>query len=798
MQRIGRLLTLIFVLMAMSTYAYAMPNLTFDSINVLPGQTGMLTLGLSGGGEPYAGVNAKIILPEGITIASVSRGALLPDGFMVDWCSVHDQADNWVTVIAYSGTHTFSAPSGSILNMAVQIASDAAIGTHNVQFADANSGLSNQDGSVSVTHATSNGTINCVDPAGDFDDDGLTSSEECTFGTDPFHADTDGDGCLDGYEYYSGTNPNAANDYPLNEVVFVDNTGNDANIGLDFRCPKKTIQAAIDAAADAQIVVVREGTYTGPGNRDLDLLCKAITVRSRKGANNTIIDCEYNGRGFYIHSGETSSSIVDGFTIKNGNADKGAGIYCLASSPALYNCIVIDNTAETLGGGIACSNHSSPILSNCIIAGNVAVFGGGICNDTSSSPTLTDSIIRNNSATQGGGVGNYTSSSPTISGCVLEDNVAETGAGVYSTEGSAPPITGCTISRNQASGYSGGIHCYRSAAPLIANCVINENRAARGAAMSCQDYAQPTMLNCTIIGNQASDFGGGIYIFGLPAWPVWPVVANSILWGNTYPQVHSDSGTVIVTYCDIDQDGYDGSDGNIRQDPLFVDPENGDFKLNPLSPCINTGTAIDWIFSDLRGSLRPVQSGLGWAGFDMGAFEHSYSWSGAPDAVTKAFANVTIDDSHVITCQEHRIEWQGNAPFPGNDQRITEAGQYEVRLALVDDTGRRIDLKTLIVPVSPEGYSVPVTFRLRHVGKWRIRVELAADPNQFDLSEQVTISHNEQEYCQCDLDRDGDSDGRDLVDFIAAYATGGEEADLNGDGFVDSADLAEFAKGFGR
>ncbi len=53
-----------------------------------------------------------------------------------------------------------------------------------------------------------------------------------------------------------------------------------------------TIQAAIDAAGDGDRVMVFNGTYTGAGNTDLDFGGKAITVRSKFGANHCIIDCE--------------------------------------------------------------------------------------------------------------------------------------------------------------------------------------------------------------------------------------------------------------------------------------------------------------------------------------------------------------------------------------------------------------------------------------------------------------------------------------------------------------------------
>ena len=63
-----------------------------------------------------------------------------------------------------------------------------------------------------------------------------------------------------------------------------------------------TIQEGIDAAVGGDEVVVADGTYTGDGNRDIDFMGKAITVKSENGAEDCIIDCE---------AGYQAISIVD-------------------------------------------------------------------------------------------------------------------------------------------------------------------------------------------------------------------------------------------------------------------------------------------------------------------------------------------------------------------------------------------------------------------------------------------------------------------------------------------------------
>jgi hypothetical protein len=145
-----------------------------------------------------------------------------------------------------------------------------------------------------------------------------------------------------------------------------------------------TIQTAINAAQEGYTVIVADGVYTGDGNRDIDFLGKAITVRSENGPTNCIIEC--NGspnephQGFTFQSGEGPNSILTGFTVTGGYSnDKywqliNCGLNC---RPRIINCIFRENSSGVFGGrgGTAAPG---PELVNCTFYDNSGREGVGI------------------------------------------------------------------------------------------------------------------------------------------------------------------------------------------------------------------------------------------------------------------------------------------------------------------------------------------------------------------------------------------------------------------------------------
>ncbi|GAF78494.1 unnamed protein product, partial [marine sediment metagenome] len=105
------------------------------------------------------------------------------------------------------------------------------------------------------------------------------------------------------------------------------------------------IQAAINDANDGDTVIVADGIYTGTGNRDIDFLGKAITVKSKNGAANCIIDCHADSndphQAFIFQSGEKPDSVLAGFTVTGSFSEE--VITCYKNcSPRIVNCLFRD------------------------------------------------------------------------------------------------------------------------------------------------------------------------------------------------------------------------------------------------------------------------------------------------------------------------------------------------------------------------------------------------------------------------------------------------------------------------
>jgi Calx-beta domain len=402
-----------------------------------------------------------------------------------------------------------------------------------------------------------------------------------------------------------------------------------------------TIQAAIDAAADGDKIIIANGIYTGSGNIDLDFRGKAVTLRSADGPQGVIIDVQDQPghRGVDFQNGETGAAVLQGITIQHGNADFGGGVrIALGSSPTIINCIIRSNTSGE-GGGVDVSGAGAcPTLRDVVISGNTAmaksndrgggglraagtggvtavtVIGGRIDGNTSygsgggiliSRATLkiTDSTISNNVTTSDSfsNHGGYDGGGIAVYGASSGDTTGDQSANAF--------IQNCTISGNRAWKEGGGLsfNQVRSTDTLqVVNTLIDDNVSSavvppdgqgNGAAVNAWQ-ASPTFINTTITNNR--ELAGRSVIFahtdgdsGMKTPMADIAIANSIIYDNTAGRVAGTSGgdsSVHITYSDVDDQATSGTHGNIDADPLFADPVNDDYHLRNDSPAIDAGS----------------------------------------------------------------------------------------------------------------------------------------------------------------------------------------------------------------
>jgi hypothetical protein len=378
----------------------------------------------------------------------------------------------------------------------------------------------------------------------------------------------------------------------------------------------------------------------------------------------TINSCTISRNGnFYSLGGglhcEYSSPTVTGCTVTENNGyNGGGGMYCKISSPTITDCTITENYGGNGGGGMYCE-YSSLSITDCNFVRNEADYGGGggiMCTD--SNVAISRCTFRENGTdadySDGGGAVNLVRTVGTIADSSFIDNetIGGSGAGILCTDQSSPVISNCSFVSHR----DDVVTCSEGSDPIIRDCSFTENR---GIPIDISGSA-PTVTNCEIVDNYMMGFEiggicsplivnckitdndwGGVWVRGGSPTIVNCAIAdnrkyagiycqgghvsvhNSILWKNTLLTGEPNSillegeATATVTHSDV-QGGWPGA-GNIVADPWFIDPDGSNYRLTPISQCINAGdnSAVPpSVLTDLDGNPRIVNGTV-----DMGAYE---------------------------------------------------------------------------------------------------------------------------------------------------------------------------------
>lgn len=310
-------------------------------------------------------------------------------------------------------------------------------------------------------------------------------------------------------------------------------------------------------------------------------------------------------------------TVWDGLTLRNGNytgSTYGGGAANLKSNSTLSNCVITHNHANGYGG---------------------ALYGSGYHYGSNDTIFLINCTISYNSAGQHGG-GVYLSQNISIQNCVITHNTAGNGnGGLRLSEGI---ITHSTITHNTAGTTCGGISSDRS---KVYNCLIANNTSGSSASGILADRSD--VFGCTIVNNASSgtgaNLGAGLVGTTSTSASYLPNVVNCIIWGNRNNGEIANVLNNTACHHSAVEGGVVGENNiallseNTGSNPFypnfvqpsdsvgaFDSPDNADWRLTNVSPCVNRGDNTVADSTDLAGNDRVQQDVI-----DMGCYESEYT-----------------------------------------------------------------------------------------------------------------------------------------------------------------------------
>ncbi len=341
--------------------------------------------------------------------------------------------------------------------------------------------------------------------------------------------------------------------------------------------------------------------------------------------------------------------------ISNSSRFDGGAIIVAESFSRFEDCFFDSNLSEGGKGGHIFDfwedDHSRQTmrLERCELINGSASDGGAIhAEGDNTQVTILSSHFLNNQASASGGVLNITSIDElTIEDSRFINNQARRGGTAQIGSTNTTTITDSRIESNSASTFGGGIRIFgpldetqERPLAIISRSLFKNNFAEDEGGGLMLSNVNSNIDNCLFTENISNEIGGGVIITGSSEVECRTFMTNCTIAGNTAPAgsnvlLESTTGTNTlismnnifarpsannITYASgiiaFITEGGNLFDGNIpssitlnqndviETNPLFEDPENGNYNLAQGSPAIDTGIDIDSLNIDLDGLVR--------------------------------------------------------------------------------------------------------------------------------------------------------------------------------------------------
>ena len=223
---------------------------------------------------------------------------------------------------------------------------------------------------------------------------------------------------------------------------------------LDGSCDFTDPAAAVQAAADGDVIEIAAGTYLL--DETISLYGPSVDILGAvdgKGRPATILDGQGSRQVLSMLLLPGSTPRVENVVITNGFAEYGGGMFLRGGAPVFENCVISGNHADIQGGAMFLNGDASPTFIGCDISGNTAAHPrfsssgqGGAAWISEGVVTLVNSEVSGNSAqSAGGGFGFSSSGEVVLNNSRICGNVAPGGpdsSQIYGS-GTLTVVSGC-------------------------------------------------------------------------------------------------------------------------------------------------------------------------------------------------------------------------------------------------------------------------------------------------------------------------------------------------------------------
>ncbi|HDR05879.1 MAG TPA: DUF1565 domain-containing protein, partial [Candidatus Marinimicrobia bacterium] len=451
--------------------------------------------------------------------------------------------------------------------------------------------------------------------------------------------------------------------YLVNGDVYVAPNGDDLNSGDSPDVPVKTISRAnaIIYATEAQPrkIYLSGGTFS-MADEILPICLNSNISLTGESTENTILDGDGLGDWFKIEN--KSNLNLTNMTLQNSSSYP----FYIRNSRITFDSLTLINHSQ---GAIQCISDAyeelgqlpNDILINKLYAANCSNGSGGVVNMSGGTVKIQNSFFENDSAQYGGVI-------------------------------------------NKSNGSLG-----------VENCLFRNNKASRyGAALRIMGDGDTRIVNSVFYGSLTRP---GMIVTMQGEMNFY--IANSVMWNNQSPQVKISAGTAYFNQ-NLIQDGAGGIDGSNVQffgdifdsDPLFTNPENGNFTVQDTSPCIDAGIS-EWTINELTIVHYEADEYLGNAP-DLGLLEKDMPVGIGNDEehlpesfrLNPVYPNpfnatltipLEIGKSEMLTLSIYNIT--GQRVYEQDLSRLS-SGRYEIHWSGKDEAGRNLSSGLYLIRLS--------------------------------------------------------------------------------------------------